>query len=85
MENPALTLRLFMTLGVNELTTLRDSAFADMKKGVGSLVRSSVNGSSFEFAQAMSPQEIAQFAQLAIEYKAAGLTRGVTRTVAAFL
>jgi hypothetical protein len=79
-------LQVFLTRGVNELTALRDAQFTQTISGNGTLIRSAVNGSSFEFAvgSALTSSEIVQFAQIALNHKAAGITSPVRRTTARF-
>lgn len=79
-----------MTRDVAELRALRDGAFnlAANINGQGTLVSSSVNGSSFSFslpnAATLSPLNVMMLAQLALDHKAAGFCRPTTRTTVRF-
>lgn len=79
-------LRVFLARGVNELTALRDGAFTEATGSGGTLIRSTVNGSSFEFSvgSMLSKTEIIQFAQLALDHKSAGFSAPLGRTTARF-
>jgi len=80
-------LQVFLSRGVNELTAMRDGAFKDATEGGGTVIRSTVNGSSFEFAPGsmLTRGEIVQFAQLALNHKAKGLTAPMGSTTATFI
>jgi len=69
-----------------ELTKLVDSSFTSISQGSGTLIKSTVNGSSFEFAvpSMLSPMEIAGFALQALDHKQNGITAPITRTSARF-
>ena len=86
MASPRLIVAIFMEKSTNQLIALRDQAFTASTTGQGVLVRSQVNGSSFEFAvpSVLTPLEIAEYAQLALDHKAAGITRPASRTTARF-
>jgi len=79
-----------MTRDVAELRALRDGAFtlAANTTGQGTLVSSSVNGSSFSFSlpnlATLSPLALMTLAQLALDHKAVGFCRPVTKTTVRF-
>ena len=80
-------LRMFMALDVGRLRALRDNAFEEATKLEGAIVSSSVNGSSFtlDFKDIkLAPDDIATLAQMALDAKARGFQRPITRTVALF-
>ena len=86
IASPRLVLEVFMELGENELRELRNGAFSEATTGSGTIVQSSVNGSSFTFSAPsfLSKMEIIQFAQLALKYKTLGITSPLSRTTASF-
>jgi hypothetical protein len=82
---------LLMERDVAELRLLRDGAFtlATNAQGQGVLTASSLDGQSFSFSlpgtATLSPLQIATFAQMAIEFKTAGLCSPPSRTRAFFV
>jgi hypothetical protein len=80
-----------MTRDLAELTVLRDGAFdlAASKTGQGTLVSSSINGSSFSFslpgAATLTPLQVVMLAQTAIDHKRAGFCRPTTKTTVRFI
>lgn len=76
-------LQLFIQRDVLELRALRDTQFESAMALGGTLVKSTVNGSSFEIQldSALSPIEIANLAQLALDYKMKGICRPMQRTI----
>lgn len=87
MRAARLILSLFLSRSTEELYTLRDGKFDMVTQGQGMMISSSVNGSQFAFyAQTMlSPLEVAQMAQLAIDHREAGWCRPTTRTTVRFM
>jgi hypothetical protein len=78
---------MFMALDVGRLRALRDNAFDEAIKLEGAIVSSSVNGASFtlDFKDIkLAPDDIATLAQMALDAKARGFQRPITRTVALF-
>jgi hypothetical protein len=87
MRAHRLILSLFLSRSTDELYALRDGKFDSTTQGQGVMISSAVNGSAFSFyaATALSPLEIAQFAQLAIDHKEKGWCRPQTRTTVRFM
>lgn len=87
MRAARLILSIFLSRSTEELYNLRDGKFDMIAQGQGMMISSSVNGSQFSFfAQTMlSPLEVAQMAQLAIDHKEAGWCRPTTRTTVRFM
>jgi hypothetical protein len=84
--NPQL-LRIFMTMDVGALRALRDNAFDITTSGDGVLINSSVNGTAFTLDwqnSKLSPKDVVVLAQMALDAKARGFTRPITRTKALF-
>lgn len=80
-------LRLFMQLDVGRLREIRDGAFDAVASLEGTVVASNVNGSSFQLEYditTLSPVEIVTLAQMALDAKARGFQRPITRTIALF-
>lgn len=80
-------LRIFMSLDVGRLRSIRDGAFDATISLEGTIISSSVNGSSFslDFAGTkLTPVEIVTLAQMALDAKARGFNRPITRTIALF-
>lgn len=86
MANHVATLNVFLNRTLAELRQIRDGNFDTMTSSEGAVVSSSVNGSSFQFSLngLMSPAEIIEFCQYAIDYKMRGICRPITRTAARF-
>jgi hypothetical protein len=80
-------LKVFISRSIEELYELRDGRFELTIGGQGSLIGSTVNGSSFTFGigTSLSALDVQTFAQTAIEYKEAGICAPVTRTTARFV
>ena len=80
-------LKVFISRSIEELYELRDGRFDLSVGGQGSLIGSTVNGSSFTFGigTSLSALDVQTFAQTAIEYKEAGICAPVTRTTARFV
>jgi hypothetical protein len=87
MRSNRLIVAIFMERDVAELRSIRDGNFTSTLNGNGLLVSSSVNGSAFSFAvpTMLSPLEVAQFAQLAIDHKANCWQGPTSRTTVRFL
>mgnify|MGYP006301388905 CR=1 FL=1 len=80
-------LRIFMALDVGRLRSIRDGAFDMVASTDGTIISSSVNGSSFTLEYdltTLAPVEIVTLAQMALDAKARGFQRPITRTVALF-
>ena len=87
MDAPAATiLNVFLAQDIALLRNLRDSAFDAVSAGEGTLVSSTVNGSSFSFSvpSSMSKMQVMATAQMALDYRARNICRAVTRTQALF-
>jgi hypothetical protein len=79
-------LNLFLQQDIALLRSLRDEAFDAVSGGEGTLVSSSVNGSSFTFSvpSSLSKMQVMTFAQMALDHRARNICRPVTRTQALF-
>jgi hypothetical protein len=79
-------LNLFLQQDIALLRSLRDAAFDAVSGGEGTLVSSSVNGSSFTFSvpSSLSKMQVMTFAQMALDHRARNICRAVTRTQAMF-
>jgi hypothetical protein len=79
-------LNVFLQQDVALLRNLRDSTFDAVSAGEGTLISSTVNGSSFSFSAPgmLSKLQILAMAQLALDYRAKNICRPVTRTQAMF-
>jgi len=80
-------LRIFMALDVGRLREIQSGAFTTVSSLEGTLIQSSVNGSSFQVEYdltSLNPIEIATLAQMALDAKARGFRRPITRSVALF-
>lgn len=87
VDAPAATLlNVFLAQDIALLRNLRDSAFDAVSAGEGTLVSSTVNGSSFSFSvpSSMSKMQVMTMAQMALDYRARNICRAVTRTQALF-
>jgi hypothetical protein len=80
-------LSIFLSRSNEELYALRDGKYQAIAQGQGMMISSAVNGSQFSFyAQSMmSPLEVAQMAQLALDHREAGWCRPTTRTTVRFM
>lgn len=80
-------LKVFISRSIEELYELRDGRFELTIGGQGSLIGSTVNGSSFTFGigTSLSALDVQTFAQTAIEYKEAGICAPITRTTVRFV
>lgn len=87
MDAPAATvLNVFLAQDIALLRNLRDSAFDAVSANEGTLVSSTVNGSSFSFSvpSSLSKLQVMAIAQMALDYRARNICRAVTRTQAMF-
>jgi hypothetical protein len=76
-----------MNLDVGRLREIRDGAFDSVSSLDGTIISSSVNGSSFTLdfdLTNLTHTEICTLAQMALDAKARGFRRPITRTVALF-
>lgn len=80
-------LKVFLSRSTEELYELRDGRFDLSIGGQGTLIGSTVNGSSFTFGigTTLSALDIQMYAQTAIEHKERGFCTPVTRTTARFV
>jgi predicted Zn-dependent protease len=87
MRAARLILSIFLSRSTEELYVLRDGKFEMITQGQGMMISSAVNGSQFSFyaLSMLSPLEVAQMAQLAIDHKEAGWCRPTTRTTVRFM
>lgn len=84
--NPQL-LRVFMLQDVATLRSIRDGAFDTTISGDGMLVNSSVNGTAFTLEYVgtkLTPKDVVVLAQMALDAKARGFYRPITRTIPLF-
>jgi len=79
-------LPVFIARDMAELRALRDAQFEIVAAGDGSLVSSSVNGTTFNFRtdSMLTPAQLMTLCQMAIDHKIRGLTTPVRRAVAFF-
>lgn len=80
-------LRAFLALDVGRLREIRDGAFDSVSSLEGTLMSSTVNGSSFTLEYDLTNlthNEILTLAQMALDAKARGFNRPITRTIALF-
>ena len=80
-------LRIFMNQDVTTLRSIRDNAFDMVSSTDGILINSSVNGTAFTLDwqnSKLSPKDVMTLAQMALDAKARGFCRPVTRTKALF-
>jgi hypothetical protein len=87
MMSARLILSLFIERDIGELRAIRDGQFTAVQQGQGMMISSSVNGSDFSFfaASMLSPLQVAQYAQLAIDHKANCWQRPTTKTTVRFM
>lgn len=82
-----LLLQVFVTRDVAELRAIISQKFDVVSSGKSSLVSSSIDGASFQFnvGGTLSPLDVMMLAQMALNYKAAGISAPVRRTQAYFI
>ena len=82
-----LLLQVFLTRDVAELRAIVSQKFDLVAAGKSSLVSSSIDGAAFQFnvGGTLSPLDVMMLAQMALNYKAAGISAPVRRTQAYFL
>lgn len=82
-----LLLQVFLMRDVAELRAIVSQKFDLVSAGKSSLVSSSIDGASFQFNVngTLSPLDVMMLAQMALNYKAAGIFAPVRRTQAYFL
>jgi hypothetical protein len=82
-----LLLQVFLTRDVAELRAIVSQKFDLVSAGKSSLISSSIDGASFSFnvAGTLSPLDVLMLAQMALNYKAAGINGPVRRTQAFFV
>jgi len=82
-----LLLQVFLMRDVAELRAIVSQKFDLVSAGKSSLVSSSIDGASFQFNVngTLSPLDVMMLAQMALNYKAAGINAPVRRTQAYFL
>lgn len=76
-----------MNQDVATLRSIRDNAFDLTTSTDGMLINSSVNGTSFTLDlhnSKLTPKEVVVLAQMALDAKARGFFRPITRTIALF-
>ena len=76
-----------MDQDVATLRQIRDNAFDMTSSGDGVLINSSVNGTAFTLDwqhSKLSPKDVVVLAQMALDAKARGFCRPITRTKALF-
>jgi hypothetical protein len=80
-------LNTFIRLDVVQLREIQKNNFNLTITGQGGLIKSTVNGNTFEFhaPDLMSSQEIVIYAELALNHKMKGICRPITRTTARFV
>lgn len=82
-----LLLQVFLTRDVAELRAIINSKFDLTLAGKSTLVSSSIDGAAFQFnvGGTLSPIDVLMLAQMALNYKAAGINGPVRRTQAYFI
>jgi hypothetical protein len=82
-----LLLQVFLTRDVAELRAIVSQKFDLVSAGKSSLVSSSIDGAAFQFnvGGTLSPLDVMMLAQMALNYKAAGINAPVRRTQAYFI
>jgi hypothetical protein len=82
-----LLLQVFLTRDVAELRAIVAQKFDLVSAGKSSLVSSSIDGAAFQFnvGGTLSPLDVMMLAQMALNYKAAGISAPVRRTQAYFI
>jgi hypothetical protein len=82
-----LLLQVFLTRDVAELRAIVAQKFDLVSAGKSSLVSSSIDGAAFQFnvGGTLSPLDVMMLAQMALNYKAAGINAPVRRTQAYFI
>jgi len=82
-----LLLQVFLTRDVAELRAIVSQKFDLVSAGKSSLVSSSIDGAAFQFNVngTLSPLDVMMLAQMALNYKAAGINAPVRRTQAYFI
>lgn len=82
-----LLLQVFLTRDVAELRAIVAQKFDLVSSGKSSLVSSSIDGALFQFnvGGTLSPLDVMMLAQMALNYKAAGINAPVRRTQAYFI
>lgn len=86
IDSGPLLLQVFIEMDEAALVAMRDGQFESTITGTGTLIRASVNGSSFEYhpPSTMTSSQVTTFAQLALNYKRARVSRPITRTTVRF-
>lgn len=86
IDSGSILLQIFLEMDEGALVAMRNGQFESTVTGAGTLIRTTVNGSSFEYhpPSTMNATQVATFAQLALNYKAARVRRPITRTTARF-
>jgi hypothetical protein len=82
-----LLLQVFLMRDVAELRAIVSQKFDLVAAGKSSLISSSIDGASFQFNVngTLSPLDVMMLAQMALNYKAAGISAPVRRTQAFFV
>jgi hypothetical protein len=82
-----LLLQVFLTRDVAELRAIVSQKFDLVSAGKSSLISSSIDGAAFQFnvGGTLSPLDVMMLAQMALNYKAAGINAPVRRTQAYFI
>jgi hypothetical protein len=82
-----LLLQVFLTRDVAELRAIVAQKFDLVSSGKSSLVSSSIDGAAFQFnvGGTLSPLDVMMLAQMALNYKAAGINTPLRRTQAYFV
>jgi hypothetical protein len=82
-----LLLQVFLTRDVAELRAIVAQKFDLVSSGKSSLVSSSIDGAAFQFnvGGTLSPLDVMMLAQMALNYKAAGINAPLRRTQAYFV
>ncbi len=82
-----LLLQVFLTRDVAELRAIVAQKFDLVSSGKSSLVSSSIDGAAFQFnvGGTLSPLHVMMLAQMALNYKAAGINAPLRRTQAYFV
>jgi len=84
--SPKYLVRALLSRDLAELRAMRDANLDKVMAGQGGyLAASTVNGSSFTFANGMTASEVLTIVQQAIDLKEAGICQPITRTSIRFV
>lgn len=86
IDSGPILLQVFIEMDEAALIAMRDGQFDSTITGLGTLIRATVNGSSFEYhpPSTMTSSQVVAFAQLALNYKRSRVRKPITRTTVRF-